>query len=308
MPTVVQFIHYGDQYVINHQNLQQFYNYTNGNGVLYWNNGQHHRKFLRSSGDCIDKIEVDHPQEDLLFWGEWEPHSMFTILNNPPNQHNLPHHIHRPIYCMQKMGNQNTDPLVFGDRFYYSNCQQKFRIMKHLTPGSIILFGTQFGYSKKNNANTYFVVDTVFVVKERIDYKITNKQVVFQNNPNLNISPILLDCALNRLGDGKYVLYLGATKNEPEDGMFSYAPCKRVSDANLQNGFERVKFYTGANHNQYSNNFYLPDLQIITQNLGVLDLNIANVVDFYNRLKVKILDQDFCLGHRFDSPPIQQTV
>jgi hypothetical protein len=60
---------------------------------------------------------------------------------------------------------QNTDPLVFGDRFRYSNCRQtRNAALRRLPPGSLILFGSALRGA--------FVLDTVFVVADHgVDYR-----------------------------------------------------------------------------------------------------------------------------------------
>jgi hypothetical protein len=57
---------------------------------------------------------------------------------------------------------QNTDPLVFGDRFVYSNCLQPAfpRLLQHLTPGSIVLFGRH----GRPGGEPSFGLDTCLVV------------------------------------------------------------------------------------------------------------------------------------------------
>ncbi len=65
----------------------------------------------------------------------------------------------RPFWQVPKDGGwrQNTDPLVFGDHFLYSNCRQRQNgKMRDLAHGSLVLFGSKLGGQ--------FVLDTLFVV------------------------------------------------------------------------------------------------------------------------------------------------
>ena len=58
---------------------------------------------------------------------------------------------------------QNTDPMVFGDAFIYSNCvQPAFRSLRSLSPGSIILFGRYGGDGRAHS----FSLDTCLVVDQ----------------------------------------------------------------------------------------------------------------------------------------------
>ncbi len=302
MKTIVQFIHPGGEYEIDPNNLDYYlYDHNLNKGVLFWNKGDHRRKFLKSLGDYISKNNEKFGSQEVLFWGEWEAHSRFTLLNDSPANTRLPHHIHEPIYCMEIVGNQNTDPFVFGDCFYYSNChQQQFRWMKNLDPGSIILFGTQIDKKPKSTADTKFVIDTVFVILKKIEYRIINGQVL--DLQDKHIPQILYDCTLNRLPDGNCALYIGETIKSPKDGMFSYAPVKSFKE-NEEKGFEKVTFWTGSKHENHDNIYYLPELKIIDRNQGVEDIGMnVDILDFYERLKSKILDQGFCLGHHFNYP------
>lgn len=178
--------------------------------------------------------------------------------------------------------------------------------MKNLDPGSIILFGTQIGKKRKITVDTKFVIDTVFIVAKRKKYRIINRQILDLQDEI--IPDILKDCTLNRLPDGEYSLYFGATKEDPfakkenpKERMFSYVPVK-CSKENEKKGFEKVLFYTGINYEQDDRKFFLEELKISTQNLGVLALNNNNVFDFYKRLKSKIHEQGFCLGHHLNYP------
>jgi hypothetical protein len=57
-----------------------------------------------------------------------------------------PHWLHEPYWEVprHRLHLQNTDPLVFGDRFLYSNCRQgRNRKLRELAPGSLVVFGSK---------------------------------------------------------------------------------------------------------------------------------------------------------------------
>jgi hypothetical protein len=114
---------------------------------------------------------------------------------------------------------QNTDPLVFGDRFLYSNCRQaRNRKLRELAPGSLIAFGSKF--------RGEFVLDTVFVVggiaeeftrSSAGDVRCDDwvRAVVFDP---LSISP--------KREATPFRLYRGRSYSEAPDGPFSFVPCR----------------------------------------------------------------------------------
>lgn len=64
---------------------------------------------------------------------------------------------------------QNTDPLVFGDSFLYSNCRQgAIGRLRELRAGSVIVFGSVVSKS--------WVVDTVFVVGDESTLSLVHRR------------------------------------------------------------------------------------------------------------------------------------
>lgn len=148
MPYVVQFPHPGSE----HKPTPAI------GAVMGWNTGEHKRKFLRAEGHYV--LDGERRTGAYGFWGEWEPPS--RVLQVWPKGDTLPRFLHEPLYrtpdspAPEGEHFQNSDPLVFGDRFLYSNCrQQQNSKLRGLTAGSIVLFGSMKGG---------FVLDTVFVV------------------------------------------------------------------------------------------------------------------------------------------------
>ena len=191
---VVQLIHPGGEHSISRSQIKA------GKMIKEWNYGSHLRKYLHASGAYI-KNEEKIEEKDIYFWGEWEPDSNVSTIDNP-GVGAYPHFIHEPFVEFkesgqlvvpeirtindkdnksQKLTPTNTDPFVFGeDGFYYSYCNQEaFKTLQELEPGSIILFGS----NKKSDSNInhneksvpYFALDTVFVVGPKENKQKFNK-------------------------------------------------------------------------------------------------------------------------------------
>ena len=122
---VVQFVHPGFEY----QGSEHVGGRSTRSGVMGWKPGlsRHDRKFMLTRGSVLEwDTGRDHPSVPIVFWGEWEGRSVFWKLNRPPGKP-MPSIIHapfRPAHC-PTVPIQNTDPMVFGDAFVYSNCPPK---------------------------------------------------------------------------------------------------------------------------------------------------------------------------------------
>ena len=89
-----------------------------------WNVEMHRRKFLKQSGRSLASLDAAPAASKLVFWGEYEPptarvksyaHAVpdgprFLFAPAP-----VPFHPNDPPLM-------NTDPFVFGERFFYSIC------------------------------------------------------------------------------------------------------------------------------------------------------------------------------------------
>ena len=181
-----------------------------------WNRDEHARKFLRATGRYIAEGELR--SGSFAFWGEWEPQS--RVMETFPAEDAGPRWLHDPFWERPRHRRllQNTDPLVFGDRFLYSNCRQRRNSkLLHLAPGSIVLFG-----SKLRGA---FVLDTVFVVGESESFKRVSARdqryedwvdaVVFEP---LRVAP--------GPPDEVFRLYRGRMYDDAPDRPFSFVPCR----------------------------------------------------------------------------------
>jgi hypothetical protein len=187
----------------------------------------HARKFLRVRGSYL----VDGILEDgeVACWGEWEPPS--RVLRLPARRDGYPNWLHTPtIRPIPDGPRQNTDPLVFGECFLYSNCRQSSNAnLRQLATGSLIVFG-----SKQPDRNE-FILDTVFVVGAgAIDYVVEHSEqldvpewvheVVFRALRSGEGCQLPKD-TLCRPGD-QLRLYRGRAAAHPPDGPFSFVPCR----------------------------------------------------------------------------------
>ena len=250
---LVQFIHPGIECTTNPQA-----------DIIPWNHGNHRRKFLCNPGWYMDGERL--VSDALTFWGEWEPQSRITRIDNPIEDKCLPHIMHRPVLDLNepesdKRGcRQNTDPFVFHERFLYRCCHQIIKTgqtqLAHLLPGSIVLFGSR--------VNELFAVDTVFVVGEFRDYYDQKGGMDF--DPNLENYAEIVGVGLNKPGSGKgsgcgrcsrgskhlqMRLYYGASPDHRYEGMYSFVPCKRLRDD--ERGWARPTLTQDDIRNIYAN-------------------------------------------------------
>jgi hypothetical protein len=213
--------------------------YFDNNGLCKWksrpsnvNSNVHSRKYLITNGKYFNSLTGATVSGEIGFWGEWEAESDVKVNNSfvsisQVNQ--LPQYFHypvRPSSTPSKPGIhfENTDPCVFGGQFYYSNCQQMSKTAKYLRDlikGDVLIFGSTL--SPRNQK--LFVIDTVFVVKDKIHYTPRKaKQILGKAVPDW-----FYHLTLDLLPDEEFILYIGATFDEPVEGMYSFFPCSPTS-------------------------------------------------------------------------------
>jgi hypothetical protein len=225
-PCVVQFLHPGNEH-------------SKVSGIS-WNEGNHLRKFMRTSGSYKSSISDNTQSGDIVFWGEWEPPAKH--LESLAGTGELPNNLFQPFppsienYEMNGL-EKDTDPYIFNEQFLYGICQQStdkdLNKLKTLPKGSVILFG-----SKLNNK---FVLDTVFVVEDSIRYSLNEYQQILDDpripemyedvffkrlrGDSLNTSNCPPEDSTNWLKE-TFTLYFGANPDRRVNGMFSFFPCQ----------------------------------------------------------------------------------
>lgn len=225
----VQFLHPGGE----HQ--------PDRDSVKEWNTGDHRRKFMVTRGRCIDGGGQSCDGE-ILFWGEWEPESEVDR-EISRRISNGPYYIWRPFYVEPQSYRrlQNTDPFVLT-AFLYGVCQQHTKAgptqLRYLDKGSVILFGSCVADE--------FVLDTVFVARDWVDHDISNYEIRLKGRVPDAYWHVTLGPQYHSDRDNgscgsepqrSYRLYIGATHDDPFEGMFSFFPCRLRGEA--PDGFAR---------------------------------------------------------------------
>lgn len=190
--------------------------------VMDWNRGPHARKFLKATGEYV--LDGQPRTGPLVFWGEWEPQSQ-VVRQFPDGAPGHPRWLHDPYWEVprHRLHLQNTDPLVFGNRFLYSNCRQaRNRKLRELAPGSLVVFGSKH--------RREFVIDTVFVVgDEAEDFIGASASEVADDDW---VRAVVFD-PLGRspkAAHQQFRLYRGRTYAETPSGPFSFVPCRPYDD------------------------------------------------------------------------------
>lgn len=286
---------------LNHPRVQKSYPsngyFQSGNKIIRkWNaDRSHYRKFILDSGIYL-KSKTDIPNNgELLFWGEWEGYSWFNPFGHHLNNF-YPNGYHEPFHNITNRGPQNTDPYVFGDRFYYATCRQKGQMCR-LDKYSLILFGTP-------DEKGFFLLDTVFVVDK---YEISENVKV---NKAANYSEVYKEETLDQLDD-----YTGNGNDlHPEKKLyhaltwwgnkefFSFVPSKVKPQENII-GVERLKIPI---HLLYPIiNMDLTQEPRVPVKFLVYN-NIALIHKIWNVIVDYTLTNKFYLGIRFTEPPQTQ--
>lgn len=288
-----------------------------GKSFKSWNVGGHKRKFMLANGDYVENNQLVENKQ-MMFWGEWEPDSeIISVFAKKKGDY--PIYLHKPILqTLPKSARQNTDPYVFNAPFYYFCCKQTKKSgitqLARLAKGSIILFGSTIN---QNSHEAYFGLDTVFVVGDYIEFSPENynelkskvdddffeisvksayqKFEKEENDTNCagniktkkNLVCGSCDDELDSNADVTIRCYLGATYNNPYDGMYSFVPAKACG--NPVEGFERLKL----KHNK---------LDFISNNLNAapkLNKGQSNVKEVWERIRELSREEGFLEGFNF---------
>lgn len=288
----------------------------------------HRRKYLRCHGEYIDK-NSEKQMSSLDFWGEWEPDSIAKELNTDSADESeyAANYIQYPVFLdfrnnpsanennvtanmicrllkeqddnLKREGRaiQNTDPFVYGNCFMYSSiCKPEQTIT--LKPGSIILFGStknrQESFGKKRKVvETWYRVDTVFVIKEVIDI---DEETINQYKGTIYYKAALQFLNLSdKIKKEKEVfshkLFFGATVDDPYDGMYSYIPAHISSN----DTYQTMRLNAGE----------FPEISQGIQSRGKTVVTGNNEVkEFWERLRKYTYKQGYVPADRIDEPRV----
>jgi hypothetical protein len=226
---LVQFIHPGGEHEPDSEDARS------------WNTGAHKRKFIKLPGQYLTVPDGQSTASELVFWAEWEPSSQLIKTFAAP-AHERPRFLYAPVLEPFRDNTpplMNTDPFVYGDHFFYGICKQNTRKgptqLQRLEKGSVILFGS--GKSRR------FILDTVFVVADYVDYTPENYREVLKDRVppeyfTVSLDPIAYEMKVRGQSTMPFRLYIGATYHQPYEGMFSFFPCRPYSAGDEQ-GFAR---------------------------------------------------------------------
>ena len=208
----VQFPHPGDECGPGPDGQKEWSKITN----------RHSRKFMEFHGKWMDEDYIERCGT-LRAWGEWEAESeLLCKLIQPCPDSLYPRSLWQPYYVSRTNYRRllNTDPFVFGDRFLYSNCRQlNSHGLSSLARGSVIAFGS----GKKIAGEWNWLLDTVFVVADSLVYTAPEARTVLANIVPKAFLIVTAGPIADNL-EGSYRLYMGATPDDPVEGMFSFFP------------------------------------------------------------------------------------
>lgn len=309
--------------------------------IKEWNTSRHHRKFMLVDGAYLASLQNNTQVNSIqtgkiMFWGEWESESTFTRIGNHDRERRndaLPMNIHEPkcfvndifteiaekhaiseISCSAFFKNkQNTDPYVFGNQFMYSCCKQNGRNpLKDLQKGDLIIFYGQKG--KKNSGNYRCYIDTVFVVGGIVGKgKYEDMMPSLLRDPRISdqfLYKVILPIVYGNKGSlGKnaeekgYVLYYGATYDNPAGGMFSYFPCM----IDKKDGFQRFECEPFDRHKvgeKSTGRKCYPDNNVSANTYETQE----EVADLWKKLTDSILHAGYCLGIKATEPTLEKRI
>jgi hypothetical protein len=264
--------------------MEEFYFFPGSQtqGVRLWNRtmiggrrNMHKRKFIEHAGAYVDQLNHCYSKKNnLRFWGEFEGHSRFELLeavDSVPYWEN-PSALHRPFFCVRGMQDQNTDPWVFGESWYYAICQ-KYRL-RNIEPGDLILFGSEFGDA--------FYMDTLVVIQDSVEARWENFETVYRQSTlrHIEVSEHL---------QGAFPVHR-ALKHAASPSLFSFVPA-HIPESSLRSrpridtialGLKKPGARTGALSRKL-----FPNEQI-------------NLI--WNTIAIEVLRQGFVLATDFEAP------
>jgi hypothetical protein len=187
----------------------------------------HARTFFQANGRRLTDSATGPVAGPIWAWGEWEAEA--RVIRSLDCSGQKPATLFEP-YWVPKISFENlhnTDPFVFGG-FYYTDCKQgtapSLKGMLEFDVGSVIIFGS--GFNDAGEAR--WVLDTVFVVSDYVDHNISNYQDRLRDRVPPGYDQVVLGPTYEAHSPRRNLprrLYIGATYDNPVNGMFSFFPC-----------------------------------------------------------------------------------
>ena len=118
-----------------------------------------------------------------------------------------------------------------------SNCRQRLQAIRDLRVGDVLFFGS---YKKRPRGGDYdFVLDTVFVIRERFEYK-TDLRFRRAAGVTRQHRKFVFDRIRDLIPADGFTLYKGAMRSE-RSTHFSWVPCKSAAGGMGQSQFSRPR-------------------------------------------------------------------
>ena len=267
----------------------------------------HARKFMQFRGAWVEDDQGERCGT-LRAWGEWEPEStLVRELDQCGDKRRYPRYLWRPHYAPPKSyrGLHNTDPFIFGERPIYSNCSQPRRKgqsaegLKHLGKGSVIVFGS----GKMIKGKRAWVLDTVFVVADYVDYC---AETLESDLAHHDVPRTFMDVTGRPLIDntrpGRTLrLYFGATPKQSVRGMYSFFP---ASLGEGPAGFPRPTITLPPEYGDYFNegNWRGPK----GHGFNLRDLGEDELFELWECLRRQVRSAGLLVGTRAELPQPQE--
>ena len=298
MRKIIEFTHPGGEYVPLSKKKDNNVFFTNSNrseGIRYWNElPSHKRKFLKIKSSYIDSIDNYYLKKSLItFWGEWEAHSKFEKTINTNNK-DLPFYLHIPFLDDSEIAHRvhNTDPFVFGQNFWYTNCKQrKNNFLTKLSTYSIILFGTE-------RANG-FHLDTVFVVNKSYSQKELLK--IAENLPKQFLETNLLVRDLLTDKNRDFIRFYKGVNFYNDKDIFSYVPCKPFNEILQPHGRPIISWEDFELQKPGARTVCTP---ILKNKYVDNSLPLEEVKHYWDKITIECIKQGFALGFDLELPPL----
>ena len=195
----------------------------------------------------------------------------------------MPRFLQRPKLTTWPGAGRNTDPVVFGAGFRYSNCRQsRNQKLRSLAPGSMILFGSCM--------RVRFVLDTVMVLANSEPFDTNDLGTLMQREPDLT-ELVWKPLAADPTPEFPLCWYRGATVADPFEGMYSFVPCLPFGPPDW--GFPR------------------PDIDLdglidhrLSAAAKVIYMDHHTLRTYWQRVRERVLEAGLSLGTSVAMPPL----